>query len=315
MSTAISRYPGRDCESGAPLDESFGFLLLNTYELEYEAYRPRQQEGEFLPAYAPSVMDLIREVSAVGRHAWLWQHSRQRELNERCERGPLLVETTGSPKLLRHAISTWMPIGGAIALDASVRLDELAAHLTSLVQFTLPDRSSATQKFNPDHLAAWLQALDEDHREAWLGPVIRAAWRVNLGPAHEWNQLERSATAARTRSDPDLPLSAHELARLNAGTREHFVLSLAHEVRTLPQRGVHGLGELRQWIDDLIPQLEAIYLRDNEVAAHFIRLAGEHPWLLQDVEAGAIYNNLNESPQGRLRELEALIDARTTSND
>jgi len=285
----------------------FRYLLLMTVPLQNWAYRPVPQEGEYRPAYAPGVLDLVKEFDPLPWHAWVWQGT---PLDEQYDRGPLLVDATNQPSLMQHAFTHWAPAGGAMFIGSAADLSDMSAHLSGLVQLDLSCEGEATLDVQPHHLATWLEALDDDHRAAWLGPISTLLWRATWGPAYDWRRLDRDASGYVGGKTVPLTLRPHELARFDANTREHFVQSRVYEVHSIPDHGGRSLEEIRRWVEQLLQLGDRLNFHDEAVAAQYISLLAHDPWLLQSDEARGILNDLTESPQARLRQLESLVRAR-----
>ncbi|WP_322086329.1 DUF4123 domain-containing protein [Burkholderia sp. BCC1999] len=302
----------QDLPADALPDSAFHHLLLMTVPLQNSVYRPPPQEGEWQPAYAPGALDLVQAWDPFPHRAWLWQRG---SLDDIYDQGPLLVDATAQPALMQHALSEWAPIGCAVVIGAEADLDTLATHLSSLVQIDLPDQSQANLDVQPHHLLAWLDALDEDQRNVWLGPVTSLLWRTHWGPVQAWMRLDRTAAPSRDGNDAPFTLRSHEWARFDANTREHFLLSRSYDVQALPQHAHRSLGDIRQWVAQLLEVGAQLYISDDEVATRYVDLMARHPWLLQDRQAVAILNDLTESPQARVRQLTALANTRESSHD
>ena len=285
----------------------FRYLLLMTVPLQNWAYRPVPQEGEYRPAYAPGVLDLVKEFDPLPWHAWVWQGT---PLDEQFDRGPLLVDATNQPSLMQHALTHWAPAGGAMFIGSAADLSDLSAHLSGLVQLDLSCDGEATLDVQPHHLAAWLEALDDDHRAAWLGPISTLLWRATWGPAYDWRRLDRDASGYVGGKTVPLTLRPHELARFDANTREHFVQSRVYEVHSIPDHRGRSLEEIRRWVEQLLQLGDRLNFHDEAVATQYISLLAHDPWLLQSDDARGILNDLTESPQARLRQLESLVRAR-----
>ncbi|WP_175892697.1 DUF4123 domain-containing protein [Burkholderia cepacia] len=293
-------------------DSPFRHLLLMTVALQNWVYRPPPQEGEWQPAYAPGVLDLVQEWDPFPHRAWIWQHG---SLDDIYDQGPLLVDATAQHALMQHALAEWVPVGGAVVIGADADLDTLATHLSSLVQIALPDESQAHLDIQPHHLAAWLDALDEDQRNVWLGPMTSLLWRTHWGPVKAWMRLDRTATPSRDDNAAPFTLRPHEWTRFDANTSEHFLLSRSYEVQALPQHARRSLDDIRQWVAQLLQVAAQLYISDDDVARRYVDLVARHPWLLEDRKAVAILNDLTESPQARVRQLAALANTKESSHD
>jgi len=302
---------GKDITQDALPRTPSRYLLLMTVPLQNWAYRPVPQEGEYRPAYAPGVLDLVKEFDTLPWHAWVWQGT---PLDEQFDRGPLLVDATNQPSLMQHAVTHWAPAGGAMFIGSAADLSDLSAHLGGLVQLDLSFEGAATLDVQPHHLAAWLEALDDDHRDAWLGPISTLLWRASWGPAHDWRRLDRDASGYVGSKTKALTLRPHELARFDANTREHFVQSRVYEVHAIPDHSGRSLEEIRCWVDQLLELADRLNFHDEAVAAKYVRLLAHDPWLLQSDEARGILNDLHESPQARLRQLESLVHTRKSAH-
>ncbi|CAD5110607.1 DUF4123 domain-containing protein [Zestomonas carbonaria] len=288
------------------------YLLLITKVLEDWAYRPVPEEGELVPPEAPGVMDLVRAVESFPRRCWIWKGG---PLDDVHERGPLLVEATDSPALLDHALTAWAPTGGVLFIGSAAERDELCRHLGSLVRIRLPDQGEATLNLRPDLLSAWLRALDDDHRHAWLGPMTQLLWRINWGPAHGWCQLDQPVPGLAQRTTGWLELRPHELAAFDTNTREHFVTSLAHELITLPSHSSRALGEVREWVRQQLREASTLNIQADADARRYILLLARYPGLLDTPQAQALINDLSESPPARLRGLAALAGEKEFPDD
>lgn len=297
---------GKDITPDAISASPFQYLLLMTVPLQNWAYRPVSQEGELRPAHAPSVLDLVKEFDPLPLHAWIWQ---QTSLNDCFDRGPLLVEATHQRSLMQQALSHWAPAGGVIVIGSSADLSELSAHLRGLVQLSLPDQSEATLNIHPHHLAAWLEALDEDHRSVWLGPITSLLWRASWGAMYDWRRLDREVAHSAGNREELLTLRREELTRFDANTREHFLLSNVYDVHALPEHAGRGIDEIRRWVEQLLQVAERLNIHDEADIARYIGLLAHNLWLLHSEEARAILNDLKESPPARLRKLAALVRA------
>lgn len=303
---------GKDITQDALPRTPFRYLLLMTVPLQNWAYRPVPQEGEYRPAYAPGVLDMVKEFDPLPWHAWVWQGT---PLDEQFDRGPLLVDATSQPGLMQEALTHWAPAGGAMFIGAAADLGDMAAHLRGLVQLDLSCEGEATLNVQPHHLAAWLEALDEDHRDAWLGPISALLWRASWGPVHDWRRVDRDISGYVGGKTSVLMLRPHELERFDANTREHFLQSRIYEVHSIPEHTGRSLEEIRDWIEQLLQLADRLNFHEETVTAQYINLFAHHPWLLQSDEAREILNDLTESPQARLRQLDALVRAQESADD
>ncbi|MGE8701303.1 MAG: DUF4123 domain-containing protein [Achromobacter sp.] len=302
---------GKDITQDALARTPFRYLLLMTVPLQNWAYRPVPQEGEYRPAYAPGALDMVKEFDPLPWHAWVWQGT---SLDEQFDRGPLLVDATNQPGLMNQALTHWAPAGGAIVIGSAADLGDLSAHLRGLVQLDLPCEGEATLNVQPHHLAAWLEALDNDQRDAWLGPIIALLWRASWGPVHDWRRVDREVSGYVGGKTDVLMLRPHELERFDANTREHFVLSRIYDVHSMPDHSGRSIDEIRRWVEQLLQLADRMNFHDEVVAAQYISVLAHDPWLLQSDEARGILNDLTESPQARLRQLESLVRTRESTH-
>ncbi|MET3654757.1 DUF4123 domain-containing protein [Dyella japonica] len=282
---------------------SFTYLLLHTRVLEDWAYQPSPPDASELSATAPGVVDLVRAVSPLAMRRWLWDG-----LTEEPERGPLLVDATGDTPLLEHALAHWAPVAGVLFIGAACAMDSMHQHLQSLTHFTMPDQGQAQFGFMPSHLSAWLNALDAQHRHAWLGPMSPLLWRENRGPAHRWYRLEQTTPGAtQTRLDW-LQLRADELAAFDHHVREHFIAGLASELLALPTYGMLSTAEAQSHVRETLAEAAKLNINADEDFRACVLLLARHPALQADPTAQALLNDLSQSPAARLRAVAALVN-------
>ncbi|EHK63600.1 DUF4123 domain-containing protein [Achromobacter arsenitoxydans] len=302
---------GKDITQAEIPATPFRYLLLMTTTLQNQAYRPVPQEGEFRPAYAPGVLDLVKAFDPFPHYAWVWQGT---ALDDYFDRGPLLVDATGQAALVQHALEHWAPANGVIIIGSGEELGGVSAHLRAQVRVSLPDQSEAALDIRPHHLAPWLDALDGDQRDLWLGPISTLVWRASWGPAYDWRCLDRPVAAFTFGSPGAFALRPDELARFEANTREQFVLSRVYEIHAMPAHSARSLTEIRRWVEQLLQVADRLYIQDDADVERYLALIAGNLWLLHSDEARVLLNDLTESPQARLRKLEALAREKESSN-
>lgn len=286
------------------------YLLLNTFVLEDWAYRPSPADAAEATPWAPGVEDLVRSVSPLTLRRWLWDNP---ALGRDPERGPLLVDATGDAPLIEHALTQRAPVNGAVLIGADTTMDALHAHLASLVRVIMPDTGLATFDFLPSQLAAWLCALDTDHRLAWLGPMTDLLWYSQRGPVHHWYRVRQEAAGPAQRHLGWLHLRDREWAAFDHNVREHFVAGIAYELVAMPAYATLSQAQARQQVREALVEAGRLYIRADADFRRYFFLMARHPALRHDPRAQELLREPDQPPEWRLRGVEALVDQQDSS--
>ncbi|GAB2801927.1 DUF4123 domain-containing protein [Dyella kyungheensis] len=294
---------GTKSPSNAIPSTPFIYLLLHTRALEDWAYRPSPSDAGDASAIAPSVTELVRAVSPINMRRWLWDG-----LSQEPERGPLLVDATDDAPLVQHALEHWPTSNALLFIGASQDIDVIHHHLASLSRFVMPDQGQAQFDLRPDHLSAWLRALDAPHRDAWLGPMTQLLWRESRATTHYWYQLEQASPRTAQTAIGWLHLRADELSAFDHNMRENFITSVANELRILPDYSTLSAGDAESHVRETLTEAGKLnIISDHDFRTCFLLLA-RHPQLQVDPTAQALLNDLEQSPQDRLRAVAALVN-------
>lgn len=155
-----------------------------------------------------------------------------------------------------------------------------------------------------------MNALDADHRHAWLGPITQLLWRDNLGPAHQWYRVEQTTSAPAQTSTGWLHLRPRELSVFNRNLQEHFVVALANELQALPDFAEFSLAHLQNSVQHTLDQANQIDIYSEDDMRSYVLLHARHGNLRSDPEAQRLLNDVSEPPSARLRAVSAYANSK-----